>query len=115
MAYTGVLSSGRMNADQIITTSSLYDFREENLDNQPRGSRRNGSLSNSTRRGANRPLMSIYNSAFLESAFSPAPLEKNTGSEFDNYFLDDETRPDPNLRVSTGLHSSVVQNNRMHL
>jgi hypothetical protein len=28
MAYTGVLSSGKMNADQIITSSSLYDFRE---------------------------------------------------------------------------------------
>lgn len=73
MAYNGVLSSGKMNADQIITSSSLYDFRMENQDNVPRGSRRNGSLSGSTRKGS-RPLMSIYNSSIIESAFSPAPL-----------------------------------------
>jgi len=48
MAYNGVLSSGKMNVDQIITTTSLYDFREENNDFQPRGSRRNGSRSGST-------------------------------------------------------------------
>ena len=27
LAYTGVLSSGKMNPDQIITNTSLYDFR----------------------------------------------------------------------------------------
>jgi hypothetical protein len=27
MAYNGVLSSGKMFADQIVTSSSLYDFR----------------------------------------------------------------------------------------
>ena len=27
MAYNGVLSSGKMHPDQIITSSSLYDFR----------------------------------------------------------------------------------------
>jgi hypothetical protein len=28
MSYNGVLSSGKMYADQIVTSSSLYDFRE---------------------------------------------------------------------------------------
>lgn len=29
IAYNGVLSSGKMSVDEIITASSLYDFRED--------------------------------------------------------------------------------------
>jgi len=47
IAYNGVLSSGKMIADEIITSSSLYDFREE-AESFMRGSRRNGSLSGSS-------------------------------------------------------------------
>lgn len=47
IAYNGVLSSGKMIADEIITSSSLYDFREEISEPYMRGSRRNGSLSGS--------------------------------------------------------------------
>lgn len=80
MAYNGVLSSGKMHADQIITSSSLYDFREENVESLPRGSRRNGSLSSTGIRKGSRPLMSIYNSTAIETAYSPAPLERGMSS-----------------------------------
>jgi len=73
LAYNGVLSSGKMNPDQIITSTSLYDFREEC--NESRGSRRNGSrLGGNSHKYSHNPLANIYNSSFLESAFSPAPL-----------------------------------------
>lgn len=49
----------------------------------------------------------------LESAFSPAPL--NERSEFDNYFLDDETRPEPGRRVNTGLHCTSLSGMRLEL
>jgi hypothetical protein len=43
MAYNGVLSSGKMVADQIVTPSSFYDFRVE-TNEVFRGSRRVGSI-----------------------------------------------------------------------
>ena len=91
MAYNGVLSSGKMNADQIITTTSLYDFREDNKDSQSRGSRRNGSRSGQTgaTRKARGAMANIFNGSFTENTFSPAPLAEKGTSEFDNYFLDD--------------------------
>lgn len=89
MAYNGVLSSGKMNTDQIITTTSLYDFREDNEDYQPRGSRRNGSRSGPGAKEPRRAVASIFNSSFLDSAFSPAPLADKAASDFDTYRLDD--------------------------
>ena len=64
IAYSGVLSSGKMIADEIITSSSLYDFREEWEPNQ-RGSRRIGSLN-----GVNQ----------LRKKTSPANIPKNRKS-----------------------------------
>ena len=74
MAYNGVLSSGKMNADQIITTTSLYDFSEDNSEHQHRGSRRNGSRSGGSGKQSRKAVASIFNSSFLENVFSPAPL-----------------------------------------
>ena len=118
MSYNGVLSSGKMYADQIVTSSSLYDLREENEEVVKRGSRRNGSHSGSkTNKRGNRTLMSICNSAYadMNSINSPAPLDKAGHSEFDHYFLDDECKPDINLRLNTGLNSGNSANGRISL
>jgi hypothetical protein len=44
LAYNGALSSGKMKVDEIITNSSIYDFKEDKYEkSQKYGSRRNGS------------------------------------------------------------------------
>ena len=77
LAYNGVLSSGKMNTDQIITTTSLYDFEEDPVEN-PRGSRRNGSRSGQVSKKGHRALMSIYDSRPLDTVFSPSSAERNS-------------------------------------
>jgi hypothetical protein len=61
--------------------------------------------------------MSICNSAYadMNSMNSPVPLDKAGHSEFDHYFLDDECKPDTNLRLTTGLNSGNSANGRVSL
>ena len=61
--------------------------------------------------------MSICNSAYDDrnTINSPLPLNKIGNSEFDHYFLDDESKPDINLRINTGLNSGNTTNGRISL
>jgi len=61
--------------------------------------------------------MSICNSAYtdMNSINSPLTLNKIGNSEFVHYFLDDETKPDINLRINTGLNSGNTANGRISL
>ncbi len=118
MAYNGVLSSGKMYADQIVTSSSLYDLGEDNEEIIKTGSRRSGShIGSKTNKRGNRTLMSICNSAYadMNTINSPLPLNKIGNSEFDQYFLDDESKPGISLRLTTGLNSGNTKNVRISL
>jgi hypothetical protein len=46
---------------------------------------------------------------------SPLPLNKIGNSEFDQYFLDDESKPGISLRLTTGLNSGNTKNVRISL
>lgn len=118
MAYNGVLSSGKMYADQIVTSSSLYDLGEDSEEILKTGSRRTGShTASKTNKRGDRTLKSICNSAYadMNSMNSPLPLNKIGNSEFDHYFLDDESKPEINLKLTTGLNSGNTANGRISL